>query len=162
MGKVGCFPIAQQTTLHEVKKGLAGEFAGRKLKSVRQKMRWKRASYKYRTLGWQKTKYPMGDAPQATGIVLEKRMVEQKQPSSGMIKAVRVRLLKNGKEVTAFVPRSGAINHIAEHDQVTIEGIGGSQGGPVGSMWGLKFKVSKVNGISLEEIRKGKKQKPTR
>ncbi|MBI2583568.1 MAG: 30S ribosomal protein S12 [Candidatus Aenigmarchaeota archaeon] len=141
---------------------MSGEFAARKLQKSRQHFRWKRRGYKYKVLNWRKTKNPLEGAPQATGLVLAKRMVEQKQPSSGMIKAVRVRLLKNGKELTAFVPRSGAINHIAEHDHVTIEGLGGSQKGPIGSMWGVRWKVVKVNGISLEEIRKGKKQKPTR
>ena len=113
-------------------------------------------------LGWAKKKSPVEGGPQARGLVLAKRVVEQKQPSSGLIKAVRVKLLKNGKEVTAFVPRTGSINHIAEHDHVTLEGLGGSQKGSVGSMWGVKWKVVKVNDISLEEIRKGRKQKPTR
>ncbi|MBI4170327.1 MAG: hypothetical protein HY514_01430 [Candidatus Aenigmarchaeota archaeon] len=75
---------------------------------------------------------------------------------------VRVRLIKNGKQVTAFVPRTGAINHVAEHDQVTIEGMGGSQGGAVGSIPGVKHRVFKVNDISLEMIRTGRKQKATK
>lgn len=125
-------------------------------------MRWKKGTYAYRVLKWAKTKDPLAGAPQATGIVLEKRMVEQKQPHSGLIKCVRVRLLKNGKEITAHAPRNKAIEAIAEHDQVTVEGIGGSQGGPVGSIWGVKWRVVKVNDVSLEEIRHGRKQKPTR
>lgn len=141
---------------------MPGEYSGRKLKSHRKKMRWKKSRYKYRVLKWAKTKDPLEGAPQATGIVLDKRMVEQKQPHSGLIKCVRVRLLKNGKEVTAHAPRNKAIEHINEHDQVTLEGIGGSQGGPVGSIWGVKWRVFKVNDISLEEIRRGRKQKPTR
>ncbi|MBS3053167.1 MAG: 30S ribosomal protein S12, partial [Candidatus Aenigmarchaeota archaeon] len=60
------------------------------------------------------------------------------------------------------VPRTGAINHISEHDEVIIEGLGGSQGGTYGSMSGVKFRVIKVNGLSLEMIRRGKKQKATR
>jgi small subunit ribosomal protein S12 len=51
---------------------------------------------------------------------------------------------------------------INEHDEVIIEGMGGSQGGPIGSQWGLKYKVVVVNGIALSEILSGKKQKPTR
>jgi small subunit ribosomal protein S12 len=93
---------------------------------------------------------------------LEKRIVEEKQPSSGLIKCVRVRLVKNGKQVTAHVPKNGAINSVAEHDQVLIVGVGGSQGGPVGCMPGIKYKVVKVNDVSLEQIRLGKKQKPVR
>ena len=141
---------------------MAGEFAARKLKRDRKGFRWKKANYRNRMLQLRKKKDPLEGSPQARGIVLEKRQIEQKQPHSGLIKCVRVRLVKNGKQVTAFVPRTGAIAHIAEHDQVTIEGMGGSQGGSVGSMGGLKYKVSKVNDISLEMIRIGKKQKPTR
>jgi small subunit ribosomal protein S12 len=141
---------------------MAGEFAARKVKRARQRFRWAKSRYKYRALGWGKKKNPLAGAPQATGIVLEKRQIEQKQPHSGLIKCVRVRLLKNGKEVTALVPRTGAINGVAEHDQVTIAGLGGSQNGPVGSMWGVKWKVTKVNDVCLEQIRRGKKQKPTR
>ncbi|MEM7813290.1 MAG: 30S ribosomal protein S12 [Candidatus Aenigmatarchaeota archaeon] len=141
---------------------MAGEFAARKMMRTRQKFRWAKPRYKYRAMGWVKTRNPLAGAPQATAIVLEKRQVEQKQPHSGLIKCVRVRLLKNGKEITAFVPRNKAIDAIAEHDQVTVEGLGGAQGGPVGSMWGVKWAVTKVNGVSLEQIRLGKKQKPTR
>ena len=139
---------------------MAGEFAARKLRKRRKKYRWKKRNYVVRMKQLKKKQDPMGDAPQAKGIVLEKRVVEQKQPSSGLIKCVRVRLIKNGKQVTAFVPRDGAIKHIAEHDQVLIEGVGGSQGGAVGSMHGIKYRVIAVNGASLNEILKGKKEKP--
>ena len=139
---------------------MPGEFAARKVKKNRKKNRWKEVKYRTRMLRLKEKKDPLGGAPQARGIVLEKKAIEQKQPHSGLIKCVRVRLLKNGKEVTAFVPRDGAIKHISEHDEVLIEGIGGSQGGAVGSMWGVKYRVVKVNGVPLELIRTGKKQKP--
>ncbi len=141
---------------------MAGEFGARKLKRDRQRFRWKRATYRNRVLGLRRKHDPLEGAPMASGIVLEKRVVEQKQPSSGLIKCVRIRLIKNGKQITAFVPRTGAINHIAEHDQVVVAGSGGSQGGPIGSIPGVKWNVIKVNGISLEQIRIGKKQKPVR
>ena len=141
---------------------MAGTYGARKLKRDRQKARWKKVNYRTRVLGLNVKKDPLGGAPAAKGIVLEKRVVEQKQPHSGLIKCVRVRLIKNGKQITAFVPRTGAINHIAEHDQVMVEGMGGSQGGAVGSMGGVKWKVVKVNDICLEMVRRGKKQKPTR
>ena len=141
---------------------MAGEFAARKLKKDRKKARWKKVNYRTRVLKLREKKNPLGEAPQAKGIVLEKRVVEQKQPHSGLIKCVRVRLIKNGKQITAFVPRTSAIEHITEHDQVVIEGVGGSQGGAVGSMSGVKWRVVKVNDISLEQIRIGKKQKPVR
>ena len=60
------------------------------------------------------------------------------------------------------MPGNQAIQHINEHDEVVIEKIGGAQGGPKGTMVGIKFKVVKVNGISLEEIVAGRKQKLTR
>ena len=138
---------------------MAGEFAARKLKRDRKKHRWKQAAYKNRVLKLGKRKDPLEGCPQAKGIVLEKRIVEQKQPHSGLIKCVRVRIIKNGKQVTAHLPRTGAVNHVSEHDQVHIQGIGGSQGGAVGSMSGVKFSVVKVNDVSLEMIRIGKKQK---
>lgn len=141
---------------------MAGEFGARKLKAKRKKYRWKEVKYRRRTLQLRKKQDPFAGAPQAKGIVLEKKQIEQKQPHSGLIKAVRVRLLKNGREITAFVPRTGAINHVSEHDQVLLEGIGGSQGGAVGSMWGVKWKVIKVNNVPLEMIRTGRKQKPVK
>jgi small subunit ribosomal protein S12 len=138
-----------------------GEFAARKLKKNRQKMKWKDPSYMKRQLDLKK-KEPLGDSPQGRGIVIDKRTCEQKQPHSGLIKTVRVQLIKNNIQVTAFVPGDKAIDVISEHDEVLIEGVGGSQGGPVGSQWGLKYKVVKVNGVALSEILSGKKQKPMR
>ncbi|MEM7826721.1 MAG: 30S ribosomal protein S12 [Candidatus Aenigmatarchaeota archaeon] len=140
---------------------MAGEFSARRLKAKRKKYRWKKVKYREKMLQLNK-KSISGGAPQVRGIVLEKKVIEQKQPHSGLIKAVRVRILKNGKEVTAFVPRTGAINHISEHDQVLLEGLGGSQGGAVGSMWGVKWRVIEVNGIPLELLRTGKKQRPVK
>jgi len=138
-----------------------GEFAARKLKKDRKRFKWKDQKYMRRQLNLKK-KEPLEGAPQARGIVIDKRTTEQKQPHSGLIKTVRVQLVKNNIRVTAFVPGDHAIDKIAEHDEVLIEGVGGSQGGPVGSQWGLKYKVVKVNGVALSEILAGKKQKPVR
>jgi len=129
------------------------------MKQQNKKKKWKKTEYKVRTLNLREKKDPLGGAPQGKGIVLAKKGIEQKQPHSGIIKCVRVQLLKNGKEVTAFVPKTGSIDLIKEHDEVLLEGIGGSQGGPVGSMWGVRWKVIKVNGAALSELRKGKKKK---
>ena len=125
-------------------------------------MKWKRANYRNKILGLKKKKDPLEGAPQARGIVLEKRQIEQKQPSSGLIKCVRIQLIKNGKQITVFAPKNGAIQQIDEHDEVLIEGIGGSQGGSMGSLSGVKWKVVKVNGIALSELLSGRKQKPNR
>lgn len=136
-----------------------GEFSGRELKKRRQKLRWKDIHYQNRVMKLKKKKDPLEGAPLARGIVLAKKMIEQKQPHSGMIKCVRVQLLKNGKEITVFCPKTGAIDLINEHDEVLVTGLGGSQGGPIGSMWGVRWKVVKVNNQSLSELLKGKKKK---
>lgn len=138
-----------------------GEFAGRNLRKKRKKFRWSDYRYKSKKLKLWKLD-PLEGAPRARGIVIAKRMVEQRKPSSGMIKAVRVQLLKNNIQVTAHVPGTGAIDVIDEHDEVIIEGIGGKQKGPKGTMWGIKYKVVAVNGVALSEILSGKKQKPAR
>ncbi len=138
---------------------MPGEFAARKLKQLRKKFRWKDKKYARRVLRLKEKADPLEGAPQARGIVIRKVGVEQKQPSSGIIKCVRVQLLKNGKEITAFVPGDGAINLIKEHDEVIVEGLGGAQGGPVGTMWGVKWKVIKVNGKSLKALLEGKAKK---
>lgn len=140
---------------------MAGELAGRKLKQRRKKFRWKKTEYKGKMLQlWKRD--PLEGAPQARGLVIAKRMVEQKKPASGLTKAVRVQLIKNNVQVTAHVPGEGAIDHINEHDEVLIEKVGGGQGGSKGSMVGIKFKVIAVNGVALSEILSGKKQKPAR
>ncbi|MFH0986898.1 MAG: 30S ribosomal protein S12 [Candidatus Micrarchaeota archaeon] len=142
---------------------MPGEYAARKLDTDRRNHRWKDVYHmKHQRKKAGKRDDPMEGAPQAKGIVVAKKIVTQKQPHSGLIKCVRVQLIKNGKMVTAHVPRTNAISFIDEHDEVTIEGLGGSQSGAVGSMWGVKFKVVKVNGVSLSELRKGKKEKPKR
>ena len=128
------------------------------MKKKRKKFRWSSDEFKRRKLQlWKKT--PLKGAPLGKALVLKKKGIEQKQPHSGIIKAVRCQIIKNGIQVTAFVPKTGAIKQIDEHDEVMIEGLGGSQGGAVGSMHGIKFSVVSVNGISLKEILKGKKSK---
>ena len=138
-----------------------GEFSARKLRKDRKRFKWKEVDYMRRQLRLAK-KEPLGGAPQARGIVIDKRTVEQKQPHSGLIKCVRVQLIKNNIQVTAFVPGDKAIDVIDEHDEVVLAGVGGSQRGPIGSQWGLKYKVVRVNGVALSEILSGKKQKPMR
>jgi len=139
-----------------------GLYNGRKLKKRRQKFRWSDKNYKRRKLKLKEKADPLEGSPQARGIVLEKRIIEAKQPNSALRKCVRVQLIKNGKHLTAFVPGDGAIEHIDEHDEVIIEGIGGADGGPKGDIPTVRFQVSKVNGVSLKELVAGNKQKPTR
>jgi len=105
---------------------------------------------------------PLEGSPQGRGIVLEKVGVEAKQPNSAIRKCVRIQLIKNSRQVTAFTPGDGAIGFIDEHDEVTIEGIGGSRGGSYGDIPGVRYKVIKVNDVSLNELVKGRKEKSTR
>lgn len=60
-----------------------------------------------------------------------------------MRKAVRVQLTKNGKKVTAFVPRDGMINVIDNNDQVLVQSLG-RRGRTVGDIPGCRFIVVKV------------------
>ncbi len=139
-----------------------GEFAGRALKAKRKRFRWKKASYKRQVLNLRKKTDPLEGAPQARGIVLEKVGIESKQPNSAIRKAVRLQLSKNGKQITAFIPGDGGLKYIDEHDQVLVEGIGGAMGGAMGDLPGVRWKVIKVNGVSLESLIYGKAEKPIR
>ena len=138
---------------------MTGEFSGRNLKRRRKRFRKHSRKAKTKLLKLWKLE-PLKGAPLGKGIVLKKKGIEQKQPHSGIIKAVRVQLIKNSIQVTAVVPGTGAIKFIDEHDEVTLAGLGASQGGAVGSMHGVKYKVVAVKGVSLSELLKGKKQKP--
>ncbi len=139
-----------------------GEFAARKLIKNRKKMRWKSIYYKRRMLMLDVKSDPLEGAPMARGIVLEKVGRESKQPNSAIRKCVRVQLIKNGKVVTAFLPGDGALNVVDEHDEVIIEGIGGSRGRSMGDIPGVRWKVITVNGIALKDLVLGKKEKPRR
>lgn len=139
-----------------------GEFAGRNILRKRKRMTWlcKRLARRKKKL---KERFdPLEGAPQARGIVLEKVVLEQKQPHSGLIKCVKVQLIKNGKTVTAFAPRDKAVTFIDEHDEVVIAGLGGSQRGQMGSIPGVRYKITEVVDTDLQMLRKGKKEKPKR
>ena len=139
-----------------------GLYTAKKLEKSRQKLRWSDRYYKKRVLKLKEKSDPLEGSPQAKGIVLEKIGIEAKQPNSAIRKAVKVQLIKNGKVVTAFAPGDGAINYIDEHDEVVIEVIGGRLGRSKGDIPGVRYKVIKVNGISLKELVKGRKEKPVR
>jgi len=139
-----------------------GEFAGRNLAHVRKKHRWLSKRWKRRTLKLKEKHDPLEGAPQARAIVLEKIVLEQKQPHSGLIKCVKCQLIKNGKVVSAHAVRDKAISFIEEHDEIIIAGLGGSQRGQMGSIPGVRYKVVAVNNADLQMLRKGKKEKPKR
>ena len=139
-----------------------GEFSARQLEKKAKKWKWKQPKYKRRKLGLDIKHNLLKGAPQGRGIVIEKRGVTARQPNSGIRKCVRVQLIKSGKQLTALAPGDGAIKYIDEHDEVLVEGIGGSKKGAKGDLWGVKYKVIKVNNQSLEMLRTGRKEKVKR
>jgi len=76
-----------------------------------------------------------------------------------MRKCVRVQLVKNGKQVTAFLPGDGASKLVDEHDEVIIECIGGAMGRSKGDIPGVRWRVMKVNDQSLNALLRGKLEK---
>lgn len=139
-----------------------GLYAARQLKNIRKKLRWSKTKYKRKKLKLKQKVDPMEGSPQALGIVLQKVGRESKQPNSAIRKCVRVQLKKNGKTITAFLPGDGALNFIEEHDRVLVEGIGGAKGRAVGDLPGVRWRVVMVNGVSLQALISGKKEKPMR
>merc|ERR1711912_86606 len=115
--------------------------------------------YKKSHLGTALKANPFGGASHAKGIVLEKVGVEAKQPNSAIRKCVRVQLIKSGKKITAFVPRDGCLNFLAENDEVLVAGFGRS-GHAKGDIPGVRFKITKVSGVGLMALFKEKKEKP--
>jgi small subunit ribosomal protein S12 len=139
-----------------------GMYAARKLESDRKTLRWSYPKFIRRMSGSRIKADPLGGAPLARGIVLEKVGIECKQPNSAIRKAVRIQLIKNGRQVTAFCPGDGAINFIDEHDEVVVDRIGGRMGRSMGDIPGVRFKVIAVNNVSLLEMVRGRKEKPVR
>ena len=132
-----------------------GLMNARKLKKTRKKFRWKERHYKARTLNLYAKSDPLEGASQAKGIVIEKVQKEAKQPNSAMRKCCRVQLMKNAKQVTAFIPGNLAQKFIDEHDEVIIERIGGKKGRSKGDIPGVRFQVIKVNDQPLRRLWKG-------
>lgn len=85
--------------------------------------------------------------------------VEAKQPNSAIRKCVRVQLIKNGKKISAFVPKDGCLTYIDENDEVLVAGFG-RKGHAVGDIPGIRFKVIKVSSVSLDALFRHKKEKP--
>lgn len=133
--------------------------AATKLQKRRDTGLWANKTYKSRVLGLKQKSDPLRGASQAKGIVLEKIQIEAKQPNSAMRKAVRVQLVKNGKQITAFLPGDGATKMVDEHDEVVIECIGGKMGRAMGDIPGVRWRVIKVNDQSLQALLSGKLQK---
>ena len=129
------------------------------LKNRRKKFRWNDKRYVKWALDLRRKSDPLEGSSQARGIVLEKVQIEAKQPNSAMRKCVRVQLIKNGRQITAFAPGDGAIKLIDEHDEVIVECIGGKQGRAMGDIPGVRWQVIKVNDQSILALRQGKIEK---
>jgi small subunit ribosomal protein S12 len=136
--------------------------AGRKLKKSRKKQLWSDRQYKRRVLHLKEKADPLEGTAQARGIVIEKVGIEAKQPNSAIRKCVKIKLIKNGRQITAFTPGNNAISFVDEHDEVLVEGIGGRMGRSYGDIPGVRFKVIKVNDVSLDQMVKGKIEKALR
>lgn len=132
----------------------------KKLKQRRARFRLYDKRLKRSVRGLREKSNPLGkSASQAKGIVLEKVQLEAKQPNSAMRKCARVQLIKNGKQITAFLPGDGATKMIDEHDEVVVECIGGKMGRAKGDIPGVRWCVIKVNDQSLDALLKGKIEK---
>merc|ERR1712010_406921 len=102
-------------------KGIArGIKAARTLKERRRTQLWADKDYKKVALGTVYKCDPFMGGPMAKGIVVDRFGVEAKQPNSAIRKCVRVQLIKNGKRITAFVPKDGSLNYIEENDEVLV------------------------------------------
>lgn len=138
---------------------------GKKPKGLRaaRKLMARRKSFKLVSKRLTKRRHdPLEGSSQAKAIVLEKIQVEAKQPNSGMRKCSRVQLVKNGKQITAFMPGDGAQKMINEHDEVIIECIGGKMGRAKGDLPCIRWQVIKVNDQSLNALLSGKLEKARR
>eukprot|EP01130_Rhizamoeba_saxonica_P000590 TRINITY_DN10554_c0_g1_i1.p1 TRINITY_DN10554_c0_g1~~TRINITY_DN10554_c0_g1_i1.p1 ORF type:complete len:146 (-),score=33.56 TRINITY_DN10554_c0_g1_i1:4-441(-) len=133
--------------------------AARSLRVLRRNEKWADKRYKKKHLGTIWKSDPFVGASHAKGIVIERLGIEAKQPNSAIRKCVRVQLIKNGKKITAFVPRDGCLNYVDENDEVLVAGFGRS-GHAVGDIPGVRFKIVKVSGVSLLALYKQKKDKP--
>ena len=136
--------------------------AANSLTRRRSEGRWHHRQYIRRQLRLKESSDPLEGSSQAKGIVLEKVQLEAKQPNSAMRKCVRVQLIKNAKQVTAFVPGDGATKLVDEHDEVLIECIGGRMGRSKGDIPGVRWQVIKVNDQSLVALLSGKIEKARR
>jgi small subunit ribosomal protein S12 len=137
--------------------------AAKKLRMRRRKFLYCKKDLKRMKTGSYKKSDPFEGAPLAKAIVLSKGEIEVKQPHSGLRKIIKAQLVKNGRMVTAYGGvRPGSIKKIDEHNTVILEKMGAPQKRAFGDMPGIKYRVLMVNGVALEEIRTGRKEKPVR
>ena len=127
-----------------------------KLVKRRKTGRWMNKWFIKKNKGFAAKADPLEGAAQASAIVLQKIQKEAKQPNSAMRKCVRVQLIKNGKQISAFLPGDGATKLVDEHDEVVVERIGGVMGRAKGDLPGIRWQVIKVNDQALGALLSGK------
>lgn len=136
--------------------------AAKALKKRRKHSRWLHRKFIKQALNLREKVDPLEGASMGRGIVLEKIQLEAKQPNSAMRKCIRVQLIKNGRQITAFCPGDGASKLVDEHDEVVVECIGGKMGRAMGDIPGVRWKLVKVNDQSLDALLKGRIEKARR
>lgn len=140
---------------------MLGYHCARVLKKDRFKRRGKLSKIRNRRNAEFSKSVSITSVPQASGIVVDKIGVEAKQPNSAIRKAVRIQLVKSGKQITAFVPLDGGLNCIDTNDLVHVAGFG-KKGRSKGDIPNVRFVVIKVQNICLKSLVSGKKEKPAR
>ena len=136
--------------------------AGNKLRKRRAMGRLKDKNFKRKLYRLKMKSDPLRGSSQAKAIVLSKVQIEAKQPNSAMRKCAKVQLTKNGRKITAFLPRDNAQKFVNEHDEVIVECIGGKMGRAKGDIPGVRWQVIKVNDQSLNALIRGKIEKGRR
>ena len=94
-------------------------------------------------------------SPQRRGVCVRVFTTTPKKPNSAMRKCVRVQLVKNGKQVSAFLPGDGASKLVDEHDEVVIECIGGKIDRAKGNLPGIRWQVLKINDQAISSLLSG-------
>lgn len=137
-------------------------FSAKKMKQRRKKFKYCSKQLKRKKIRLTTGADPLEGASQAKGIVLEKMEKEAKQPNSAMRKCCRVQLIKNNRQISAFIPGNLAQKFVDEHDEVIVERIGGKMGRSKGDIPGIRFQIIKVNDQPLRMLWKGKIEKGRR
>ena len=139
---------------------MRGLFAGSNLLKRNKEKRRHDMLYKRRQSG-KIYKSVLGRRPQISAIVISKTGIEAKQPNSAIRKICRVQAVRTGQRLLAFAPGDGALKVIDENDEVIVEGLGRRERA-VGDMPGIRYQICKVAGVSLKEILRGRREKPSK
>lgn len=94
---------------------------------------------------------------QAVGTVLEEVGMEAKQVHSAIRKGVRVWLMRNGKDITAFALSDGCLNFMEENDKVLIVRFH-HKGRAIGDIPRVRFQVVKVTSVSRWSYSKARRK----